>query len=183
MGLPCGRRSPRGRQRWYLARVPEGRERGVCETLRRVVDAELLDDAFVMSREHWFSHGGSWSLDTVQMYRGYIFLATRDVAGLSKALSGLTLPVELVGAFGRSYLPLADEARDWFERTMDEKHVLRNSTATIVDGRLLVREGPLVGQESRVSKVDRHHRRCFVDVGEFTELMPIDVPLATCSGR
>ena len=28
MGLPCGRRSPRGRQRWYVARVPEGRERG-----------------------------------------------------------------------------------------------------------------------------------------------------------
>ena len=181
MGLPCGRRSPRGRQRWYVARVPEGRERGICETLRRVVSPELLDDAFVMSREHWFSHEGSWSLDTVPMYRGYVFLASRDASGLSKALSSLTLPVELVGAFGHSYLPLADEARDWFEQTMDEKHVLRNSVASIVDGRLLVSEGPLKGQEARVSRVDRHRRRCLVTVsdrdGGFAETMPIDVPV------
>lgn len=181
MGLPCGRRSPRGRQRWYVARVPEGRERGICETLRRVVEPELLDDAFVMSREHWFSHEGSWSLDTVPMYRGYVFLASRDAAGLGKALSALTLPVELVGAFGRSYLPLADEARDWFEHTMDEKHVLRNSVASIVDGRLFVSEGPLKGQEARVSRVDRHRRRCLVTVsdrdGGFAETMPIDVPV------
>ena len=144
------------------------------------MEPELLDDAFVMSREHWFSHEGSWSLDTVPMYRGYVFLASRDAAGLGKALSALTLPVELVGAFGRSYLPLADEARDWFEQTMDEKHVLRNSVASIVDGRLLVSEGPLNTRSSVSAAWTATAGAALVTVsdrdGGFAETMPIDVP-------
>ena len=28
-GLPCGRRTPRGRERWYLLRMPQGREASI----------------------------------------------------------------------------------------------------------------------------------------------------------
>ena len=49
-----------------------------------------------------------------------------------------------------------------------------------MDGALHVTDGPLVGQEARISKVDRHRRRCEVAVGgpgeEFTEQAPLDVP-------
>ena len=62
----------------------------------------------------------------------------------------------------------------------DGSHVIRSSTAVIVDGVLHVTDGPLVGQEDRISKVDRHRRRCEVAVGgpgeEFTEQAPLDVP-------
>lgn len=30
-GLPCGRRVPRGRVRWYLLKVREGSEAATCE--------------------------------------------------------------------------------------------------------------------------------------------------------
>ena len=76
-------------------------------------------------------------------------------------------------------MPLAPDAQEWFERCMDEGHVLRSSSAVIVDGVLHVQEGPLVGQEQRVRKVDRHRRRCEVSLGwdgAFTEQMPLDVP-------
>ena len=36
-GLPCGRRTPRGRERWYLPRMPQGREESLCAELRRLV--------------------------------------------------------------------------------------------------------------------------------------------------
>ena len=68
----------------------------------------------------------------------------------------------------------------WYAAAMDASHVIRSSTAVIVDGVLRVQSGPLVGQEPRISKVDRHRRRCQVLVGEgdtaFTEQAPIDVP-------
>ena len=68
---------------------------------------------------------------------------------------------------------IAKEGRDYAE-TLAE-------IASIVDGRLLVSEGPLKGQEARVSRVDRHRRRCLVTVsdrdGGFAETMPIDVPV------
>lgn len=175
-----GRRVLRGRLRWYLVEAPEGRERFVCEKARMIVDPDLLEDAFVMSKEAWFKRGGVWSLQPVQMFKGYFFAATRDVAGLSKALSRSTLPARVAGADGHAWTPLAPEAQEWFERAMDASHVLRNSMAVIEDGVLRVEEGPLRGQESRVRRIDRHRRRCEVTVcdsdGGFTQSMPIDVP-------
>lgn len=180
MGLPCGRRSPRGKLRWYLVHVPEGREQSICDKVRKVVDPDLLDDAFVMFKESWFKRDGVWTLKPVQMYREYFFVATRDVAALDKALSRLSFPARVVGTDGHAYAPLASEAQEWFSGAMDERHVLRNSMAIIEDGVLRVQGGPLRGQESRVRKIDRHRRRCTVAVcdadGGFTEQMPIDVP-------
>lgn len=180
MGLPCGRRTPRGRLRWYLVHVPEGREQSVCDRVRKAVDPALLDDAFVMFKERWFKREGVWSLQPIQMYRGYFFVATRDVLALDRALSRLSFPARIVGAEEHACMPLASEAQEWFAAAMDERHVLRSSTAVIENGQLNVQKGPLRGQESRVRKIDRHRRRCVVSVcdsdGGFTEQMPLDVP-------
>ena len=180
MGLPCGRRSPRGRERWYVLRVPEGRERTLCEKLKHLVPEILLKDAFALYKERWMKRGGTWFLEPVVMYRGYAFAISSDAAGLAKALAGLTLPVELAGTEARSWAPLSDAAAAWYARMADSRHVIRSSTAVIVDGVLRVPEGPLVGQEARISKIDRHRRTCRVTVedadGGFSEQAPIDVP-------
>lgn len=179
-GLPSGRRTPRGRERWYVLRVPEGREAALCAELKRLVPAGLLRDAFPLRKERWFKRGGVWRLDTVPMYRGYAFAVSPDAAGLARALARLTLPVELVGTEERAWAPLADEAASWYAAAADENHIIRSSTAVIEGGVLRVERGPLVGQEARVSRVDRHRRRCLVRVtdadGGFTECMPLDVP-------
>lgn len=178
--LPMGRRTPRGCERWYLLRMPEGREATLCAELKRLLPGSVLKDAFVLRKERWMRRAGTWFLEPVNMYRGYAFAISSDAAGLAKAVSGLTLPVELVGTDVRSWAPLADEAAAWYAAAMDASHVIRSSTAVITDGALHVQSGPLVGQEARISKVDRHRRRCQVLVGEgdtaFTEQAPIDVP-------
>ena len=179
-GLPMGRRTPQGRERWYLLRMPEGREASICVELKRLLPESVLTDAFVLRKERWMKRAGVWFLEPVNMYRGYVFAISSDAAGLAKELSRLTLPVELVGTDTRSWAPLSDEAAAWYASVTDDRHVIRNSTAVIVDGVLHVQSGPLVGQEPRISKVDRHRRRCQVLVGEgdtaFTEQAPIDVP-------
>lgn len=180
MGLPCGRRTPAGRVRWYLLRVPEGREQDSCDRLLRLIPKDILDDAFVPQKERWIKRDGMWSLSAAPMYRGYAFALSRDAAGLAKALAGLSVPAELAGTEQRAWLPLADEAAAWFAQSMDARHVIRSSTAEIHDGVLRVLDGPLAGQEARISRIDRHRRRCLVSVGDadggFTESMPIDVP-------
>lgn len=179
-GLPCGRRTPKGRARWYLIAVPEGREHATCEAIRRIVPADILTDAFVMSKERWMKRQGRWFTVEVPMYRGYVFAVTGDVVSLDRALSKLTFPATLVGSQGRAWVPVADEARDWFAAAMDDDHVIRSSTAVIENGALRVIDGPLMGQEERVTKPDRHKRTCLVRIadadGGFVECMPLDVP-------
>ena len=181
-GLPLGRRSPRGRLRWYLAHVPEGREDATCARLSRILSPETLEDAFEVRKERWFRRGGVWSLRSVPAWPGYVFLMSRDAVALDRALFSLSFPVRLAGGSdGHTWAPLSEGARAWLEGTMDSTHTLRNSTAEIVGGRLRVLEGPLVGQETLVHKVDRHRRVCIVSAsdvdGGFTVSMPLDVPV------
>lgn len=179
-GLPLGRRSPRGRERWYALRMPQGREEALCAELKRLLPASVLTDAFALRKERWIKRQGRWCVESVNMYRGYAFAISSDAAGLAKAIAKLTLPVELVGTEVRSWAPLSDEAAAWYAAAADKQHVIRSSTAVIVDGVLRVQTGPLVGQEPRIEKIDRHRRRCTVRVadgdGGFTEQAPLDVP-------
>lgn len=183
MGLPCGKRSPQGRLRWYVLRVPEGREQTTAEHLRRILPNSVLDAVCAPRVERWLKRAGVWFTSTKPLYPGYLFAATRNVAALNKALGTLSFTVQLVGAQGSSFAPLADEAAAWFQSVMDDTHVVRTSTGVIEDGQLHVLAGPLVGREQSVVRVDRHKRSCLVQVGAgehaFIERLALAVPQKT----
>lgn len=175
--------SQHGRVRWYLVHTPNGKEREICEKVRCIIPHELMQEAFVMQKEFWFKRDGAWSLQTKPMYKEYFFVATRDAALLDKALAQLSFGCRIAGSRERAYAPMPDDAQDWYRSVLDDNGVVRNSVARIEDGVLHIEQGPLVGQEARVKKVDRHKRWCLVDVGEgdsaFRELLPLDVPSKT----
>lgn len=179
-GIPLGRRTRAGRLRWYLVEVPHGRERSMCESLRRVLPADVLEDAFVAMTERWSKCSGAWSRETRPLYEGYVFAATRDAAALDKALRRVTLPARLVGSQGRFFSPVDEGALAWLGSVMDAGRVVRSSRGRIVDGVLHIDSGPLAGQEERVAKIDRHRRVCWVRVGAeesgFTVALPMEVP-------
>ena len=162
---------------------PHGKERETCEKVRRIIPHELMQDAFVMQKEFWFKRDGAWSLQTKPMYKEYFFVATRDAALLDKALAQLSFGCRIAGSKERAYAPMPDDAQDWYRSVLDDNGVVRNSVARIEDGVLHIEQGPLVGQEARVKKIDRHKRWCLVDVGEgdfaFRELLALDVPSKT----
>lgn len=178
--LPLGRRTPKGRLRWYLVEAPRGRERVTCQNVCRVLPADVLEDAFVPMVERWVKRAGTWSVQTHPLYAGYFFAAARDADALDKALQKVTLPTRMVGSEGRFWSPVADDALAWLGSVMDSGHVVRTSTAEIVDGTLRVTEGPLAGHEASVVKIDRHRRSCMVRVGgrdgAFTVTLPLCVP-------
>lgn len=99
-GLPCGRRVPKGRVRWYLLKVREGSEASTCAKLLRAVPRDVLIDCFPLRKERWFKRAGVWELQHVTAYRGYAFAVSADPAELSKAISKLSVQAELAGADG-----------------------------------------------------------------------------------
>lgn len=153
----------------------------MCDKVRSVVNPNVLDDAFVMRKERWRKREGEWTLQPVAMYEEYFFVATRDAAALDRELSKLSFPARIAGTDEHAYVPLSAEAQQWYESVLDDSRTLRNSTGVIQDGVLHVQEGPLVGQEVRVRKINRHKRDCRVAVcegagGEFAETLPLEVP-------
>lgn len=182
-GLPAGRRVPRGNMRWYLVHTPMSMEHATADKLLKLIPKNLLADAFTLSKERWEKRNGVWSIRRVQMYPEYLFVVSSDAHGLNSALQKLSFHVDLVGAAERSIMPLSEDARAFFERVAGSERVIRSSTAVILHGELSVTDGPLVGCEALITKVDRHKRRCWVRVGEpgrgFLETLPLDIPIKT----
>ena len=177
--MPVGRRTPRGRRRWYAVHAP-GREESTCSKVKKVVPPELLEDAFVMRKERVRKRHGKWVTYTVPMYQDYFFVVTRDVNALDKELAKLSFPVHVCKGENRFYAPMAEEAQAWYEQMMDDSHTIRTSTAVIVDGVLHIQNGPMMGQEDRIKNIKRNRCVCTVTVTEgerfFSECVPFVVP-------
>lgn len=126
-------------------------------------------------------HSGIWTLETEPMYREYLFVESCDAISLNDAISKLSFNIELVGASSSSITPIDDDIRKWLTYAMDESHTIRASIASIANGTLHVCSGPLVGQESRIIKIDRHKRSCSVLIsdhnGGFAERFALNVPV------
>ena len=178
--LPLGRRAPRGSLRWYLAKCPEGQEASTCERVRQILPADILEDAFVPRKENQFKLHGEWKTEVVDFFKGYFVVATKDAPTLSRALARLSFPVQMVGAVGRGYQPIAEDTRHFLNEVMDRSHVVRLSSGEIVSDQLQVQFGPLRGREDRVSRFNRRRSWAYVrvgesDGGESTLVMPLAI--------
>ena len=156
-----------------------GREQSTCNKVRKTIPANVLEDAFVMRRERVRKFHGAWETDTVPMFKDYFFVVTRDVNALDRALARLSFPAAVCKGEDHFYAPMAEEARAWYERMMDDTHTIRTSTAVYAQGELRILTGPMVGQEARIIKVIRRKSMCQVAVGEgghgYEELIPLVV--------
>ena len=155
-----------GDLRWYAIHVSEGREDAVASKCRKLLSSDILEDCFVPKYERFMKREGAWRLIVTPMFSEYVFVATRDVQALSKALRQLSFPAPLVGRRGHSYAPLSPGIQRWLESSLDDAHVLRASEGCIEGGILHVERGPLRGSESRVRKINRHKRMAYLRFDE-----------------
>lgn len=119
---------------------------GVWTRYQRTRPCWLMQDAFVMQKEFWFKRDGAWSLQTKPMYKEYFFVATHDAAVLDRALAQLSFGCRIAGSRERAYMPMPDDAQDWYRSVLDDDGVVRNSVARIEDGVLHIEQGPWWGK-------------------------------------
>lgn len=118
-GLPTGFLSEGpsrdGDLRWYAIHVPEGREDAVASKCRQLLGSDLVEDCFVPKYERYMKREGAWRIVVHPMFSEYVFVSTRDVRALAKALGQLSFPAPLVGRRGRTYAPLSPSVQAWLE--------------------------------------------------------------------
>ena len=72
---------------------------------------------------------------------------------------------------------LSTEERAYLEGLMDEEHNVRISKGEILNGEVIITEGPLKGYESNIIRIDRHKRRAILNVRMNDREMQVDVSL------
>ena len=76
----------------------------------------------------------------------------------------------------QTILALTNDEKSLLKSLLNENHLIMHSTGIIVDSKLIVQEGPLVGKEGLIRKINRHKRLAFLgDVFGKVMKVPLEV--------
>ena len=139
---------------WYLLACQEQEEENVLLLCKERLSQRALLDAFILTYDRMCRYKGAWHLEQKLLFPASVFLESENAQTLSRELMEC---VDL--AKGRNCLiPLNLEEKDFLKSLCGDERHLRISRGIIRKGITKITEGPLMGLENRICKIDRHKR-------------------------
>ena len=160
---------------WYVVHTMIGREESAMEQCKVAVG--MTANRFILPKcqfnRRW--HGEDKLIEKVA-FPGYFFIDSnmpKELLELLQRIPTIVTPVRIGGGFH----PIKEEETIVLQRMMDENDVIQASVGNIVDGKLVVDEGPLKGLEDKVRKIERHDRWADIELPLFDECKTMRVGL------
>ena len=141
---------------WYVIQT---RARHELEVVQKCREDVILpgESVFVMMAERMFKQHGEWKLIEDVAFKNYIFAETEDTDDFRIRLKKVREAARFVKV-GDDIVPIGEEEEELLKRLGGEEHVIRSSKGIVEGDRLVVTDGPLMGQEGFVIGIDRHRR-------------------------
>ena len=146
---------------WCVLATKVGREELIQQMCKRHLNKKIYSRCMFplcKQREHY---RGTWHTKLEKVFPGYLFFDTGDPDELSRQLRKEKIMAQNDKLFVLT--PEDVQCLLFFGRT----GVFPMSQGIIVNGRVIILSGPLVGEESRIRKVDRHKRRAWLQIKLF----------------
>jgi len=142
---------------WYVVHLKHNQGDQLINFFQSRDDME----AFVPKIERWYSVKGKKDYFIKDLYPNYVFIKTKKSfeefdEQYQKFFQSIQNYAELL-EYDDIYA-LSSQEKKLMERIFDDGYVVKHSVGNIVNSVLKVDEGPLVGLEDKVIKIDRHKR-------------------------
>ncbi len=147
---------------WYAFRCRAGQEKTLIRACERQISREVLETAFQFAGRRMKKYLGGWHTDTIPLFPGYVFLqseAPRQLLEALKPFDGLADILEQ----DRLLLPVKPEQERLLRELCGDGHVLDLSRGRVKEGMFQAEEGPLVGREGLIRRLDLHRRIAVLD--------------------
>lgn len=163
-------------ENWYAVQVKAGKEQDTADLCRKIVDDDILLEAFIPRYERMKRYQGEWHTEQLPMFPGYIFLVAEWVEELFYRLKKVPELTKILGD-GREFIPIKDEEKALLQQMGNEEHVTEMSVGYIAGERVVILFGPMKGIEGKIHKIDRHKRVAVLEVGMFGGYVDVRVGL------
>ena len=153
---------------YYVVQVKTGKEQTTIDDIKRYNNSQSYFEVFAPYRKELRKYKGEFKEVLVRCFPGYIFVETDDPKQLFHDLYWVPDFTRLLGREGLTYnfVPLNLEE----SRMIDILYNANNGRVTpisdieIVEGdKIVVLDGPLVGIESNIIKINLHKRTVLVE--------------------
>ena len=152
---------------WYVVHTAIGGEESAIEqckiALGDVAKRFILPKCQFTRRYH-----SEYKMIEKVTFPGYFFIVSdepKELEELLMRIPSVAEPVRIDGGFH----PIKKEEEEILQRMMDEDDLIRASIGNLIDGKLIVEEGPLKGLEDKVKKFNRHDRWANLEVELFED--------------
>ena len=141
---------------WYVVQVRTGKEEEIVKKCQFYIDHDIL-------------------------FKGYIFIITNQVEQLYTQLKKVPYLTKLLGNDGKEIYPIYPQEAMFLTKFSNKDHVVDISNGIIENDKIIINEGPLIGLEGLITKIDRHKRIAYVDVELLGKLTRVQVGLEIIS--
>jgi transcriptional antiterminator NusG len=165
---------------WYSLFVRTGLEHNI---VRKLVNLRIESLQYhVPRREIKIRRGGSWHVEINPMFPGYILVhgqLTADSYNRIKQISDVY--AWICNESGPRRISQNEIAI--LRKLLDSQDVIRMSKVLYEGDKVIVVEGPLIGNEAIIRKVDRRSGRVKISVGMFGNEKLVDISVDNVSGK
>lgn len=163
---------------WYVMHAKSGK----CQEIIDYLNTDKDIYAFIPKMEKWFSNSKVKEFQTSYMYPDYIFVKTflneeEFKKKYNEFFDSIHYITELLENDG--LISLTSEEECLLEKMFNNQDVIKRSIGYIVDSHLMINEGPLIGLEKSIKRIDRHKRIAILDSNILDRIMK--VPLEVIS--
>jgi len=156
---------------WVVLFVRTGSEEKVVNILKLELDSKLFDP-FLLKKEELLKKNSVWIKAIKPLFKGYVFIRTSikpemiadELAPTLERMKGSNPFIRLLHyGDNRKSVAIHEKERIFLEQLFNEDCCIVGSKGFIDDNGVRITEGPLVGLESQIRKIDRHQRRASLD--------------------
>ena len=153
--------------RTYVMQVLTGREQATIDALERMLGDARRYELFAPRFRFQKKIRGFWQDVDELLTPGYVYVRTSmlDVDELSREIRQAPPRAAMLMQDGK-IIPLSADEERWLQALAGagEGHVVEPSYGFIEGDQVVITEGPLVGFEAQIKKLDRHKRLAYVEV-------------------
>lgn len=144
---------------WFVIEVNFENENKILDILNSDLFQSFVKRSFILRRKQLKSFGSEWKLYEFDVLKGIIFLEITDLNLFKKTIVKCKEIYELNHHEKLRLMKLKEY--DLLFLNKFNSTTIESSIGDIVNGKIVVKDGPLVGCEDMIKKVDRHKRLAF----------------------
>lgn len=162
---------------WYAVQVFTGDEEKVKRICELLIDSSCYTDIFVIRFNRAKKFYGKWHKESKIMFPGYLFIDTDEPLMLYESLRNIPQFTKVLGRDMDEFIPIEESKESLFKSMVNNEYEIDISKGIITGDTVVITEGPLVGKEAMIKKIDRHKRTAILSINMFGRETDITVGL------
>ena len=163
---------------YYVIWTLTGKENIVRDEILAQIGAEYNSHIHILTRERKQKYRGEWQMRKEKLFLGYLFmdLDATQVEPVREVLRRATEHAKVLKT-GDELYPIHVQEEQLLRRLTGDTTNVAVSVGVIEGDKIIVQEGPLVGMEGMIKRIDRHKRMAVLEVELFNRISEVKVGL------